>query len=208
MIEINTHEVRSPDGRVLLSNLSFRVNRLDRVAFIGPNGCGKSTLLRQLASLESRDNEGSSVQDQDVAYIPTRALDLLLPWGTVADNVYLFSQLASKRKLTRRSTSWPDFLKFIQFNLTKAQAVRVYNLSSGQQAILALHCALMQKAEVLIADEIFATLSEDLRASVADYLRTLGITVICASHDSAFIRRLDATIINLEQYVPAEAQWA
>lgn len=202
MISFNIYELQSPSGKILLKNISFKIQPGNRLAFYGPIGCGKSTLLRYIAGLESQDRaEQVGVQFDNIAYLPTRPLDLLLPWLTVADNIRLFSKLAKQNSPKQHSNLTIDFIGFIRYDLKTLGNAEVYKLSSGQQAILAIYCALLQEADLLVADEIFATLSEVLRQKLADYLREQGITIICASHDSNFLKRLDAKIIDLEQYI-------
>lgn len=202
MISFKIYELQSPDGKILLKNISFEILPGNRLAFYGPNGCGKSTLLRYIAGLEPQDQaEQVGVQFDNVAYLPTRPLDLLLPWLTVTDNIHLFSKLAKQNSPKRHSNLTLNYRGFIGYDLKTLGNAEVYKLSSGQQAILAIYCALLQEADLLVADEIFATLSEALRQKLADYLREQGITIICASHDSNFLKQLNAKIVDLEQHI-------
>lgn len=204
MTLFNIRKLKSPDGNILLKNISFEIQSGNRLVFYGPNGCGKSTLLRYIAGLEPQDEaEQVGLQFDNLVYLPARPLDLLLPWLTVTNNIHLFSKLAKQNSPKQHFNLPIDFFKrFIESNLKTLENAEVYKLSSGQQAILAIYCALLQEADLLVADEIFATLSEASRQNLADYLREQGITIICASHDSNFLQRLNAKIINLEQYIP------
>lgn len=201
MIEGHNICVRSPDGRTLLKGVDFKLLTGKRLAFSGPNGCGKSTLLRAIAGLEE-DSFGiiRRIAVDQMSYVPTRPLDLLLPWGTVRESIDLFYNLALNRGVAYLSIN-NDYGKSLGYDLSPMADREVYKLSSGQQAILAIFCALIQKPEVLVADEIFSTLSEKLRLSLASAIKETGITLVCATHDSDFIDAIDAQVIQLDDHV-------
>jgi len=52
-VDLNAVEYSLPDGRVLLSDVSFRVGDGAKIALVGPNGAGKTTLLRIIAGDEA-----------------------------------------------------------------------------------------------------------------------------------------------------------
>lgn len=203
MITINNLDLYSRNGRLLLKELSFKVTPKTRLVFSGPNGCGKSTLLRYLAGLEAQPHASEPPSFFNAAtYIPTRPLDLLLPWATVSENAKLFGLLSKCRKHRITNGMPSDFGSSLGYCLEGYASEAVYKLSSGQQALLAIYCALLQGSDVLIADEIFSTLSEQLRKKVATYLATLDLTLIYASHDTEFSKHLRANVYDLEPHIP------
>ena len=204
MTTISNLNLYSPNKRLLLKDLSFSISPKSKLVFSGPNGCGKSTLLRFLAGLEAQPNgKKFSTFLDEAAYIPTRPLDLLLPWATVSENVKFFNILASNRECRLEVGMPADFGSSLGYCLEEYMDDYVYKLSSGQQAFLAIYCALLQNTTILIADEIFSTLSEQLRKNVANYLSTLGLTIICASHASEFSKNLEAETYELDPHIPS-----
>lgn len=201
MIKGEGVSVNSPDGRLLLNNIDFLLEKGERLAFTGPNGCGKSTLLREIAGLE--ENSRGIIREIDmteISYIPTRPLDLLLPWNTVQDNIFFFSELAKKQ--------WPeinqfnnDFGKSFGYDLEPAKEKEVYKLSSGQQALLAILCAMIKRPKLIVSDEIFSTLSKDLRSSVANVFLVKEFTIVLATHDNDFIQSINARNIQLDKNI-------
>ncbi|WP_411725266.1 ATP-binding cassette domain-containing protein [Methyloglobulus sp.] len=210
MIEVNALDVHSPDGRLLLEHLSFKLGESDRLAFTGPNGCGKSTLLRCIAGLEGQVNKiNRSLPLTETAYLPTRPLDLLLPWGSVRENIDFFKSAVNKRtkKSKTETETFSGFFRALDYSPgdeDRFHATEVYRLSSGQQALLAIYCALSQLPKLLIADEIFSTLSEQLRSKVAKRLLEQNLTIVCATHDTDFIKSLNASVFNLDNSISSD----
>lgn len=211
MIDVDALDVFSSDGRLLLERLTFRLGKNDRLAFIGPNGCGKSTLLRCIAGLEGQVNKiKRGLTLSEIIYLPTRPLDLLLPWGSVRENINFFGCLGNKRaKKGGACETLSDFFKELNYSSGDDErflATEVYRLSSGQQALLAIYCALSQQPMLLIADEIFSTLSEQLRSGVAKKIIKQNLTILCATHDTDFINDLDAQVFCLDSYISSDTQ--
>lgn len=193
--------VRAPDGRELLKGIFFELKEGEKLAFSGPNGCGKSTLLREIAGLEDNsDGISRSISATQMSYLPTRPLDLLLPWNTVNQNIMMFTKLAFHKGVDSSSLT-NSYGRIFGYDLSPMADKETYRLSSGQQALLAIFCAVIQRPKVLIADEIFSTLSETVRSSVASALKDLKITTVCATHDSDFIEAIEARVFKLDTYV-------
>ncbi len=203
MIRFPSSSLFDPHNNLLLTQLDLDIQDLERVAIVGRNGCGKTTLLRNIAGLDS--SAAPSVQvpaGRRISFVPTRPLDLLLPWKSVSKNLEFFESLAANTKEVDSNAKALNLLSATGFPITSSMGKPVYTLSSGQQAILALHCGLLQRPDVLVIDEIISTLAACLRLSVADILRGHSCTIVCASHDADFVARLGARLYNLEPFCP------
>ena len=83
---------------LVLSGVSFKVERNEFVSILGPSGCGKSTLLRLLAGLD-RDYEGSihvegtDLKEKRVPVCYMLQKDYLMPWRTLMENVLLPAEI-------------------------------------------------------------------------------------------------------------------
>lgn len=206
MITATNLDIHAPDGRCLLHGLTFHLREGHRVAFSGPNGCGKSTLLRYIAGLEPHSRQlARDISSLDIAYLPTRPLELLLPWGSVARNI----SFLLPRRVEPAIGSLAEFFENVDYSPGRHDRfleTEVYKLSSGQQAILAVYCALSKSPKLLVADEIFSTLSAPLRANVAKKLVKLEISIACSSHDGDFLQSLLATVIPLDSHITPDVQ--
>ena len=134
---------------------------------MGPSGSGKSTLMKALAGLVKPDTGYISLEDvrwydserkvhlppqqRSVGYMPQGAI--LFPHMTVKENI-CYSRGGDKALYERIMES---------FSLTPYESMPVYHLSGGEQQRVALGRALYAKPKVLLLDEPFSALDEELR---------------------------------------------
>jgi len=149
------------DGIVAVNNVSFSVNEHEVVVLIGANGAGKSSILRALLGLVPCTCDRLSVQDKDISHARTRdrlerGLALvpetreLFPAMSVEDNLKLGLLLRKGEK------SFSNELELVSelFPILKDRlSQRAGTLSGGQQQMLAVARALMQKPRLLCLDE-------------------------------------------------------
>ncbi|HEX3535314.1 MAG TPA: ABC transporter ATP-binding protein [Stellaceae bacterium] len=156
------------NGTVALADVDLAITQGEFVSLLGPSGCGKSTLLRLIAGLGAvsggtidwplsrYDSRGEPIRDLGFVFQePT-----LLPWATVADNVYLPLKLAG--------VSRPDAAPRIEEALAMVKLMRFAGaypreLSGGMKMRVSIARALIVKPQVLLMDEPFAALDEITR---------------------------------------------
>jgi ATP-binding cassette subfamily F protein 3 len=179
------------DDSPALLDVSFEVERGQKVALIGHNGGGKSTLLRILAgevipsegdiNWAERANRGYYAQHQD---------ESLNPNVTVLDAVRESAQDepdgALRGILGRFLFSSDDVYKMIRM------------LSGGEKSRVALAKFLVQPNNVLLLDEptnhLDAATREELLSALGDY----DGTIICASHDPAIVEEIATHVYTVE----------
>jgi len=168
LIRISDVSKTYQNGTVALSDVDLDVAHGEFVSLIGPSGCGKSTLLRLIAGLgqvssgtiesplSRRDARGEPIRDLGFVFQdPT-----LMPWATVADNVYLPLKLSGvgRRAAKPRIEEALAMVKLESF----AQAYP-RELSGGMKMRAAIARALVVEPKVLLMDEPFAALDEITR---------------------------------------------
>jgi energy-coupling factor transport system ATP-binding protein len=185
-----------------LNSVSLAINEGEVVGLVGPNGSGKTTLLMAIAGA-LRANRGSiTFNKREIsdltkkerpsifAVIPQRASDLLF-LGSVAKEL---SEADSYASVSPNTTS-SIFEKLIG---RIDSAIHPRDLSTGQQLALVVALQLSVGAEVILLDEPTRGLDYEAKASLANQLRTLaaqGKTILVATHDSAFAKRVaDRTV--------------
>ena len=170
---------------VALRDLNLTVNEGDFMSLLGPSGCGKSTALRLIADLthptrgriewqggQGKDDLGIVFQE------PT-----LMPWATVAQNVWLPFSLKGM-SLASVKSEIDEALTLVGLeNFTDAYP---RELSGGMKMRVSIARSMVTKPRLILMDEPFAALDEITRFKLNNDLLELkaavGCTVIFVTH--------------------------
>ena len=166
---------------VALKDMSLQVNEGDFISLLGPSGCGKSTALRLIAGLLQptsgtiRWAGGQAQGDLGIVFQePT-----LMPWATVAQNVFLPFRLRGQSYGSVRDDIL-DALRLV--GLEKFQNAYPRELSGGMKMRVSIARAMVTKPRLILMDEPFAALDEITRFKLNNDLLTrkskIGCTVI------------------------------
>ena len=179
------------NGTVALRDVDLAVAHGEFVSLLGPSGCGKSTLLRLIAGLGAV-SDGTidwPLSRYDVRGEPIRDLGFvfqdptLMPWATVADNVYLPLKLAG---IGRRAAAARIAEALAMVKLERFAGAYPRELSGGMKMRVSIARALVVKPRVLLMDEPFAALDEITRFRLNNDLVRLwqeqGWTVVFVTH--------------------------
>ena len=180
------------EGRSLLHDISFSVERSETICLLGPSGSGKSTLLRIIAGLESAEAGEILWDGKDLASTPPHLRDI----GLVFQDYALFPHLSVIENVAfgLKMKKWPQ--PAIQarvnevtelVNLQGFEERKVTDLSGGEQQRVALARALAPRPRLLMFDEPLGALDRALREDLQDELRRIllrmGIPAIYVTHD-------------------------
>jgi ATP-binding cassette subfamily B protein len=178
---LRIQELSAQNGDFKLMDISFALNRGEKLAILGKNGAGKSTLIRSLLGLIPAE-KGSFFIDGGVssptelasraAYI---AQDIFLFDARVKDNITLFDSYPLDPSLYKEI----GLGKELDYPVGKSGA----NLSGGEKAKLAILRALARGQSLLILDEAFAAVDEKSEKDIARFLARSGLSVIAITHD-------------------------
>lgn len=179
-------------ARQLITNLSVRIMRGDRVGVVGANGSGKTTLLELL--LQRRTPDAGTVrlgENLTIAYVDqTRAAlnpDLTL-WEALTP---LGGDHVMVRGVSRHVAAYAADFLFTPQQLRQP----VSALSGGERNRLALAIALAQPANLLVLDEPTNDLDMGTLDALEDMLASYDGTVIIVSHDRAFLDGVATQIV-------------
>ena len=170
---------------VALRNMNLSVNEGDFISLLGPSGCGKSTALRLIAGLSSTSAGrivwagGQSENDLGVVFQEAT----LMPWATVAQNVWLPFRLKGKSYASVKD----EVLEALRLvGLEKFLDAYPRELSGGMKMRVSIARAMVTKPRLILMDEPFAALDEITRFRLNNDLLKLkakiGCTVIFVTH--------------------------
>ena len=166
----------------VLRSCSLKIEEGRFCCIVGPSGCGKTTLLKLIAGLISADS-GSfscSIPPEEIATVFQE--DRLLPWRTCLENIRLALELNKSKAVEQENID--SILKLV--GLEKYAHFYPHELSGGMKMRVALARALVTKPRLLLLDEPFAALDEDLRYFLAEELLQIWlkhpITCVFVTH--------------------------
>ena len=186
VIELEDVTIETPDGRELVSDLTWRLAPGERIGLVGVNGSGKTTLLRTLAGehplAAGRRIEGKTVvlgwlrQELDDLDPDMRLLEAV---ESVANYVHFGKKELSASQLAER----------LGFS-AKRQRTPVRDLSGGERRRLQLTRVLMAEPNVLLLDEPTNDLDIDTLQELESLLDSWPGTLVVVSHDRYLIERV------------------
>jgi len=194
-----------PRGTVsVLDDVSFQVDPGDFVVVEGRSGSGKTTLLDLLGGLDHPSSGSVTVRGYDLATADDRELSRirgqhlgivfqnfgLLPMLSAAENIEVPLRIAGTDPDERRDRV-ADALELV--GLTKHRRQRPAELSGGQQQRVGIARAIVNRPDLLLADEPTAQLDSatgaDIVALIGDLVDTRNMAVVVTTHRSAAFRR-------------------
>ncbi len=188
--------------RPIVQGLDLRIQRRDRVAFVGPNGVGKTTLLKLLTAEIAPDagsvtlgtNLAISVFDQTRAQLdPNASL-----WDNLTGDPTMRVSGASDQVMVRgQPRHVVGYLKDFLFDERQARAP-VRSLSGGEKARLLLARLMARESNLLVLDEPTNDLDVETLDLLQDILGDYDGTVLLVSHDRDFIDRVATQTVAME----------
>lgn len=181
-----------------LKDVSLQVEKGEYVAIMGPSGSGKSTLMNIIGCLD-RPTAGSfelagknisGLNDKQLAAMRLHSIGFvfqnfqLLPRMSALDNVALPLIYAGVRKKERRQRAKEALTRV---GLEERISFRPTQLSGGQKQRVAIARAMVNKPDILLADEPTGALDSKSGRQVMELFQALndeGVTIIMITHDS------------------------
>lgn len=198
-IKFDAVPVYTPNGDLLVQDLSFEIGAGMNCIVTGPNGCGKSSLFRILGSLWPIFGGKLYRPSLDkMFYIPQRPY---LPPGNLRDQIiYPHTKLQMLRK-RGKDEDIKEILKAVRLEYLIEReggfdAINDWNdvLSGGEKQRMAMGRLFYHKPQFAILDECTSAVSMDVEADLYHHCKKLGITLFTVSHRQTLFRFHDYNI--------------
>ena len=205
----------------LFSNISFGINKDQKIAFIAKNGTGKTSMLNILAGLDSPDTgQVISRKELKIEYLSqeenldfdltveqtifnsdNETLKVIEEYEHALQNPNDADAYQKAFEKMERLNAW-DFetqYKQILFKLKLEDLTqKVSSLSGGQRKRLSLAVILIHKPDLLILDEPTNHLDLEMIEWLEDYFKKEKITLFMVTHDRFFLERVCDEIVELD----------
>jgi len=175
-------------------DLSLTVHRGEQVCLLGPSGCGKTTVLRAIAGFHPILTGGIFINDQQVSAVGAMVPPESRRVGMVFQDHALFPHLTVRQNVAAGLSQLPEGSRgesvgemLERMGLSHHADRFPHELSGGQQQRVALARALAPRPLLLLMDEPFSSLDQELREhmgqEVSDMLKESGTTCVMVTHD-------------------------
>jgi cell division transport system ATP-binding protein len=207
MIEFNQVSKKYARDVVALRDITLTVNKGDLIFLAGPSGAGKTTLLNLIAAIERPSNGTLTVSGANVGKLKSSGLPYLrrnlglilqqqklLQDRTVLANVMLPLLVtgATRAEAEKRAQAALDKVGLLDKAATDPKA-----LSGGEQQRVSIARAIVNRPQIILADEPTANLDRDNANKVLDALRSFhaaGVTCLISTHDEQFLNSANRVV--------------
>ncbi|MFV0563087.1 energy-coupling factor ABC transporter ATP-binding protein [Malaciobacter mytili] len=194
------------EANELFKNIDLNVGHEEKVAIIGANGAGKSTLLKIIAGLNFcfdgelqlfhnpiKNKKEYEKFRSDVGYLPQDVNDYFLCPTVIEDVMF---NLRAKGE-AKEEAYHKAILMLEELGISHLKDRIIYELSGGEQKIVALAGILITKPKILLLDEPTNALDTQAENRIIEILNSIKKSMIIVSHHKSFIDKLAPTIYNL-----------
>lgn len=191
MINVNHLSIIYPDGHKAIDDISFHIDKGQKVAIIGANGAGKSTLLMSLVGINMPAPE--NVVIDNIALNKNSLSDIRAKIGVVfqnPDDQLFMTKVYDDIAFGPRNYGVPeaeiagridDILEALGIN--HLQDRMPHRLSGGEKRSVALASVLSMHPDILLLDEPSSSLDPRARKKLLAILEGLPQTQLIATHD-------------------------
>ena len=184
-------------NRLILDNISFKINEGQIFGMLGPNGVGKSTIFNLITGLINPKQGKVKINDENVTNFPIYLRTKKFKVGYVPqhggyfndlslhDNLKAISEIVIENKSTRN-----DRINYLisRFELDNLKDIKAKFLSGGQKKKLVIALSLLSEPKVLLLDECFAALDvltiKMLQEIIVNLQQENRITICICDHQA------------------------
>ena len=208
-VEININKVVKKYGDLtIIPGLDEHIKNGEFFTLLGPSGCGKTTLLRMIAGFNSIEGGTIAFNDKVINDIPAHERNIgmvfqsydLFPNLTVMENILLAPVKVQKRQEDEVRKQAEELLERVGMQDYENSYPR--ELSGGQKQRVAIVRAMAMNPEILLLDEITASLDPEMVRGVQEIVEHLSnrdhMTMIVVTHQMNFAEKIADEVLFLE----------
>ncbi len=174
--------------KVIIDNLSFEINKGDKVCFAGKNGSGKSTILKAILGeyndLQIKSGSLSVGNELKISYVSQFTNHLKGTLKEFAESSKI-NESIFKAMLAKMGFSKEEFDKHIE------------NLSEGQKKKVLIAMSITENADIYVWDEPLNFIDIQTREQIEAMILKFSPTLIFVEHDNTFVQKIASKIISL-----------
>jgi len=204
--------IKKYGDKVVLNGIDFEVEKGKVIAILGPSGCGKSTLLRCLNGLEEVQGGEILLENESLINESTKWQEVrqrigmvfqsydLFPNLSVMENILLSPLKVQKRKRQEAERQAIELLERV--GLVERANDYPRQLSGGQKQRIAIVRALCINPEIVLFDEVTASLDPEMVREVLEVIAQLaeqGMTMLIVTHEMNFAKLVADEVIFMDK---------
>ena len=186
------------EQKIIIEDLSIKVNKGEVVSIIGPNGCGKSTLLKTLSRMIKPVSGNVYIEDKDIKTMKNKKIAQKIcllsqhnnaPMDLTVEELVYFGRIPHKKWYETKNSEDKEIVDWAIENtgLTKYKNTPIGALSGGERQRAYIAQALCQKPDVLLLDEPTTYLDISYQLEVMELVRSINekfnITIVMVLHE-------------------------
>lgn len=186
------------EEKIIIEDLSIKVNKGEVVSIIGPNGCGKSTLLKTLSRMIKPVEGNVYIEDKDIKAMKNKKIAQKIcllsqhnnaPMDLTVEELVYFGRIPHKKWYETKNSEDKEIVDWAIENtgLKKYKNTPIGALSGGERQRAYIAQALCQKPDVLLLDEPTTYLDISYQLEVMELVRTINekfnITIVMVLHE-------------------------
>lgn len=184
--------------KCVLKDVSFSIERGEKIAIIGRSGAGKTTLLGLIGGLINKSSgiieiEGRELQRRHLRRYRRDYIGLLLQRGNLIEELTAAGNVEVAIRLSRKKEDPGKWLSLVGLG-NKADKYP-FQLSGGERSRVALARALAKRPSLLLLDEPTEGLDDMTGLEIIKQVELLsekeGITLLLVTHNTLFAQRMD-----------------
>lgn len=205
------------NDRHILKGVSLSVEKGEVIVILGPSGCGKSTFLRCLNGLEPVQQGSITLHGEELLHPGTHWESVREKIGMVFQNYELFPHLSVLENILlapvkvqgrSRQDVLPQAMQLLErVGLQERKDAFPRQLSGGQKQRIAIVRSLCMNPEIILFDEITASLDPEMVREVLEVVKELaeqGMTLILVTHEMGFAKSVADRILFMDEGVIIE----